>query len=106
IAQETIEPARSTQDSLTLDALVTDALKNNPELNFYNSEIAAAKANRKVSGVLANPEISASLGHKTVSGGGLNAEGVAWSVSVMQSFEWPGRIGLRKAIANHDLELA
>jgi cobalt-zinc-cadmium efflux system outer membrane protein len=27
-------------------------------------------------------------------------------VSVMQPFEWPGRIGLRKAIANHDIELA
>jgi cobalt-zinc-cadmium efflux system outer membrane protein len=27
-------------------------------------------------------------------------------VSVVQPFEWPGRIGLRKAIANHDIELA
>ena len=24
----------------------------------------------------------------------------------MQPFEWPGRLGLRKAIANHDIELA
>jgi cobalt-zinc-cadmium efflux system outer membrane protein len=27
-------------------------------------------------------------------------------VSVMQPFEWPGRLGLRKAIANRDIELA
>ena len=36
----------------------------------------------------------------------MSAEGVAWSVSVVQPFEWPGRIGLRKAIANRDVELA
>jgi cobalt-zinc-cadmium efflux system outer membrane protein len=37
---------------------------------------------------------------------GLSAEGVAWSVSLVQPFEWPGRMGLRKAIANRDVELA
>jgi cobalt-zinc-cadmium efflux system outer membrane protein len=31
---------------------------------------------------------------------------VAWSVSVVQPFEWPGRLGLRKAIANRDVQLA
>jgi cobalt-zinc-cadmium efflux system outer membrane protein len=46
------------------------------------------------------------VGNKTVRGGGLSAEGVAWSVSVVQPFEWPGRLGLRKAIANRDIELA
>ncbi|PYI82364.1 MAG: transporter [Verrucomicrobia bacterium] len=38
--------------------------------------------------------------------GGLSDEGGAWSVSVQQSFEWPGRIPLRKAIANHQIQLA
>src|SRR6185436_15284269 len=33
-------------------------------------------------------------------------EGLTWSVSLAQPFEWPGRIGLRKAIANRDVELA
>jgi cobalt-zinc-cadmium efflux system outer membrane protein len=31
---------------------------------------------------------------------------VAWSVGVQQTFEWPGRIPLRKAIANHQIQLA
>jgi cobalt-zinc-cadmium efflux system outer membrane protein len=31
---------------------------------------------------------------------------MAWSVSVRQTFEWPGRIPLRKAIANHQIQLA
>ena len=92
--------------SHTLDALVAEALEKNPELKFYEAEITAAKAGRKTAGLLGNPELSGGVGQKRVTGGGLSAEGVAWSVSVMQPFEWPGRIGLRKAIANHDIELA
>jgi len=93
-------------NAVTLDALVTEALARNPELKFYEAEILAARAGRKTAGLLANPELSGNVGNKTVRGGGLSAEGVAWSVSVVQPFEWPGRIGLRKAIANRDIELA
>lgn len=96
----------STNATHTLDALIAEALENNPELKFYDAEISAAKSGRKTAGLLANPEVSGGVGQKRVTGGGLSAEGVAWSVSVMQPFEWPGRIGLRKAIANHDIELA
>jgi outer membrane protein, heavy metal efflux system len=90
----------------TLDGLVADALAQNPELKFYEAEIGAAKAGRKTAGLLANPEFNGSVGQKTLRGSGLSSEGVAWSVSVLQPFEWPGRIGLRKAIANRDIELA
>jgi cobalt-zinc-cadmium efflux system outer membrane protein len=92
-------------NQVTLQSLVDEALEKNPELRFYESEIAVAKAARRTAGQLPNPELSASAGHKRVSGS-LVAEGLAWSVSVAQPFEWPGRIGLRKAIANRDLELA
>jgi len=92
--------------SLSLDALVAEALGKNPELKFYEAELAAARAGRKTAGLLANPEVSGGVGQKTVRGGGVSDEGIAWSVSVMQPFEWPGRIGLRKAIANRDVELA
>ena len=97
-------PALTNQ--VTLDELVSEALAKNPELKFYEAEIAAAKAGRKTAGLLANPELSGSVGQKSARGGGLSAEGVAWSVSVVQPFEWPGRLGLRKAIANRDIELA
>jgi cobalt-zinc-cadmium efflux system outer membrane protein len=96
----------STNLILTLDALVAEALEKNPELNFYKAEIAAAKGGRRQAGTYPNPEVSGNAGQKRVSGGGLSAEGLAWSVSVVQPFEWPGRIGLRKAIANRDIELA
>jgi cobalt-zinc-cadmium efflux system outer membrane protein len=96
----------SATPSLSLDTLVSEALEKNPELRFYEAELAAAKAGRKTAGLFANPEVSGGVGQKRVSGGGVSAEGVAWSVSVLQPFEWPGRIGLRKAIANRDVELA
>lgn len=103
---ETNEAPVTATNVVTLDALVAEALARNPELKFYEAELVAAKAGRKTAGVLANPELSGSVGNKTVRGGGVSEEGVAWSVSVMQPFEWPGRLGLRKAIANRDVELA
>jgi cobalt-zinc-cadmium efflux system outer membrane protein len=96
----------SATNTLTLDALVQEALEKNPELNFYRAEIAAAKSGRKTAGLWPNPELGGSVGQKSVRGSGLSAEGVAWSASVLQPFEWPGRVGLRKAIANRDIELA
>lgn len=89
-----------------LEAVVAESLAKNPELQFYQAEIAAARAGRKTAGRWANPEVSGGVGQKRSTEGSLSAEGVAWSVSVLQPFEWPGRIGLRKAVANRDLELA
>jgi cobalt-zinc-cadmium efflux system outer membrane protein len=96
----------ATNGIVTLDALVAEALANNPELKFYEAEFAAAKAGRTTAGLFADPVLSGNVGQKSVRGGGLSSEGVAWSVSVVQPFEWPGRIGLRKAIANRDIDLA
>ena len=93
-------------NAISLDALVAGALEKNPELRFYEAEIKAAKAGRQTAGLPGNPGVNGSVAQKSVRGGGLNAEGVAWSVSVLQPFEWPGRLGLRKAIANRDIELA
>src|SRR5213594_1896266 len=98
--------ANTNAPSIALDALVADVLEHNPELNFYRAEIAAAKSERRSAATRANPELATTVGQKQVRGGGLSDEGVAWSVSVQQTFEWPGRIPLRKAIANHQMQLA
>lgn len=90
----------------SIEAIVIEALETNPELKFYEAEIAAARAGRRSAGSLGNPELTIGIGQKTVRGGGLSEEGVAWSASLLQPFEWPGRVGLRKAIANRDVELA
>jgi len=102
---ESIKATASTNEK-TLDAVVIDVLEHNPELSFYTAEIAAAKGEARTAAIWANPELSTTIGDKRVTGGGLAAEGIAWSVSVRQTFEWPGRIPLRKAIANQQIQLA
>lgn len=91
-----------------LAALVAEVTSNNPELKFYEAEISSAKASVRVASALSDPELSMDLGRKRTrdATGLLTGSGSAWSVSVTQTFEWPGRLALRKAIANRDLELA
>jgi cobalt-zinc-cadmium efflux system outer membrane protein len=103
-----VDKASGSPMQLSLEELVVEALDQNPELNFYRAEMSIAHGGRKSAGAWANPEVSAELGHKrsTDSAGDLAGEGAVWAVSVNQTFEYPGRIALRKAIANRDLQLA
>src|SRR5258706_11437334 len=80
-------PANTNAPAIALDALVADVLEHNPELNFYRAEIAAAKGERRIAATWANPEVSTTVGQKQVRSGGLSDEGVAWSVSVRQTFD-------------------
>ena len=95
-------------EPVSLDALVAQTATQNPELRFYEAEIDAAHAGVRTAGSFADPELSVSAGRKRVhnSTGTLAGEGAAWSVSVAQTFEWPGRLALRKAVANRQVELA
>jgi cobalt-zinc-cadmium efflux system outer membrane protein len=92
----------------TPTALVRQALANNPELKFYGAEIAAAKGTLKTAGTIRNPELNTEAGYKNTrdNSGGPSGQGASWSVSVNQTFEYPGRIALRKAIAKSDVNLA
>lgn len=91
-----------------LDELVATTLAQHPELAFYEAEIAAARAGVRTAGARANPELAFDLGRRRLTdpAGVLAGEGTAWGVSVTQTFEWPGRIALRKALANRQVELA
>jgi cobalt-zinc-cadmium efflux system outer membrane protein len=102
-----IAPAAD-RESLTVDALVAQTVADNPELRFYEAEIEAARASLRHAGAAADPELSVSAGRKRVrdAAGSLLGEGTVWSVSVAQTFEWPGRLALRKAVANRQVDLA
>lgn len=102
------ENSSRVQSAITSDALVRQALSRNPELNFYVAEIAAAKGELKTAGARRNPDLNAQAGYKNArdKSGATLGDGAAWSLSVHQEFEYPGRIALRKAIANGDVELA
>src|SRR6266700_7839271 len=104
--EEPVGATSAPTNALALEALVAETLANNPELNFYKAEIAAARGERLSAGAWANPELAGTAGSKRTTGAGVSGEGLAWSVSVKQTFEWPGRISLRKAIANRQIRLA
>ncbi len=59
-----------------------------------------------MAGKLTNPTLSLDLGQKQIRSADARAEGVAYSVALAQPVEWPGRLGLRKAIADRDISLA
>jgi cobalt-zinc-cadmium efflux system outer membrane protein len=109
VLEAATEPATpSPPETRAVEALVGETMQRNPELAFYRAEIAAAKAGRKTAGTMAYPELNTHVGYKGVDDlrSHLLGEGVAWQVSVQQPIEWPGRLALRKAIANRDVELA
>ncbi len=93
---------------VSLETLVAEIAAANPERRFYEAEIAAAQAARRSAGAWNEPELSVEAGRKRVrdASGDLIGEGMAWSVSLAQTFEWPGRLALRKSIANREIELA
>lgn len=92
----------------SLDVVVAEILRTHPELAYYEAELDVARASRRTATALADPELSASVGRKRVTSpsGTLVGEGTAWSVSLAQTFEWPGRLALRKSLANGQVELA
>ena len=101
-------PARSDVPDhplLPVEQLIAEVIANHPEGRFYEAEIDAARIERRTAGTLSNPELSVSVGRKRVTDL-IRREGVAWSVGLQQTFEWPGRVALRKAIANGHVALA
>ena len=92
----------------TPQQLVKQALQRNPELNFFVAEIAAAKGAVRSAGTIRNPEFNSELGykHSRENSGGATGDGAVLAFSLSQTVEYPGRIALRKAIANHDLVLS
>ena len=94
--------------SLTIHAestadLIASAIKINPEIQFYEAEITAAKAGKRSTGQLTSPDLALSAGGKTIRAVG---DGPVWRAELSQNFEFPGRVALRKAIADRDIALA
>jgi len=91
---------------VTIEELVTEVLKENPESEFYRAEVNVSEGDQITAGTWQNPNVQLQYGRKRNLENGVGGEGRAWSVSVMQSIEYPGRIALRKAIAGGQNKLA
>ena len=95
-------PARDST-AVTSGDLVAEALQKNPEVRFYEAEIAAARGGRQSAGQLANPELSTEMGGMSLAA---QKDGLVWRAQILQTFDFPGRMSLRKAIADRDITLA
>lgn len=94
--------------AVPVSTLVNEIASSNPELAFYEAELAASRSVARSATALNDPELSLDAGRKRVraADGTLAGEGAAWTVSLTQTFEWPGRLALRKSIANRQVALA
>lgn len=94
--------------AFTVDALVASALANNAELKAYEAEVLAAKGQRSQAGFFRNPEVTVEIGGREVrdSENILQGSGTTFSLTVLQTLEFPGKGTLRKAIANKNVEIA
>jgi outer membrane protein, heavy metal efflux system len=100
--------ASAAAEPRSIASLVEEAYQKNPELHFYEQEIAVARGDRRTAGTWPNPDLSSQIGGKSYNslGGKYLGTGPVWSVSLTQTFEFPGRVSLRKAIADKQITLA
>lgn len=93
---------------VTPEVLVEQALSGHPELQMVEAGVQAARGERVEAGAWKNPEISGDVGRKEArdSEDVLQGNGVAYSVQLTQTFEFPGKGTLRKAIADKNVALA
>lgn len=92
----------------TPDELAVHALANNAELEAYELGVAAAKGERMQSAALRNPEVALEIGGREVrdSENVLAGNGTTLRVAVLQTFEFPGKKTLGKAIADKNVRIA
>jgi len=95
-------------EPLTVDSLIGRALATHPELRYYEAQIAVAEGGKTKAGEIQNPDLLTGVGNWRVRDLATDqvSDGPTWAVQLTQTFEWPGRLSLRKAIAQKDIELA
>ena len=100
--------SRTVAKPIRIASVVEQTLALNPELRFYENEIVNASERRANAGRWNDPELSVEIGRKSSRepGGAYAGDGLAWSVTLAQKFDFSGRNALRKAIAEKQIERA
>ncbi|MEY5004979.1 MAG: hypothetical protein RI969_67 [Verrucomicrobiota bacterium] len=88
--------------------LVRQAVESNPEHQAYLSALAAEREAGSSASSNRDPLLSVEVGRKRLrdAGGAFLDEGQVWTASLSQTFEWPERLRLRRAIADRQVEAA
>ncbi len=88
--------------------LVQSALASNQELAAFAAAARESRAQSRQAAAWNNPELAVEFGGRraTDATGVFTEKGNTFGVSLVQTFEFPGKASLRKAIAARDAELA
>ena len=88
--------------------LVRQAIESNPERQAYVAALAAERESGSAASSNPDPVLSLEVGRKRLrdAGGAFLDEGQVWTASLSQTFEWPERLRLRRAIADRQVEAA
>ena len=95
--------AASGQEALTLDAAIALALADNPDIRVLSADIASARGEVTTARTWQNPEISVAPGFKTIRDPSTTE--FHGDFGVEQTFEWPGKRALRRAVAEQNVTL-
>jgi cobalt-zinc-cadmium efflux system outer membrane protein len=100
--QETVAmPGRNSTEALSLEMAVRLAMENNPEIHVLAADVSAAQGEATAAKTWENPEISVAPGYKQFresSDKQFHAD-----FGLEQTFEWPGKRTLRRAIAEKNI---
>ena len=86
---------------LTLDAAIRLALADNPDIRVLGADIASARGEVTTAKTWQNPEISVAPGFKKVRDPSTTE--FHGDFGVEQTFEWPGKRALRRAVAEKNV---
>ena len=92
----------STDLLLNLDAMIEEALSNNPELNAARNNIHALAQRPDQADTLPNPMVSLGLMNLPLDTFELDQEGMTQkTIGIMQRFPYPGKLALKREMAEH-----
>ncbi len=107
LAAELPQGAPAPATAPVLDALVAEALQNNPELRAAANETTAAGERVRPAGALEDPMLEAGLLNAPIQPWGLNREGMTMKMlGLSQKLPYPGKRALREQAAAKDAESA
>ena len=89
------------QAPVTLEPLIEEALKNNPEIRALSADITAARGEVTTARTWQNPELAVAPGvvHERAAGTGFHG-----NFEFGQTIEFPGKRALRRAVAEKNVE--
>ena len=99
-------PGRSSDPAQQLDSLMALARRESPAVLAAEARLRAARANVGPAGAFADPMLMAGVVNLPLGSPGFRDEMAMKMIGVEQTLPFPGKRGLRRAVAGHEAEMA